>query len=95
MVLARIPARISPAISAGKMPPFASSSAMRMIMVSVAAPSSASMVPVPESALPTMPMSTANAMAMVTHTEATRRLSFSFFSSPMAMNRSRMWGMPK
>ena len=31
-------------------------------------------------------------MAMTTHTLAMRRLSTSFFSSSMAMKRSRMWG---
>ena len=32
---------------------------------------------------------------MTTHTLAMRRLSTSFFSSSMAMKRSRMWGIPK
>ena len=95
MVLARMPARMRPAISAGKMPPLAKSSAMRMMTVSVLEPSRGAMAPMPDRALPTMPISTARAMATVTQTEATRRLSFSFFSSPMAMNRSRIWGIPK
>ena len=44
---------------------------------------------------PTMPMTMEAVMAMTTHTLAMRRLSTSFFSSSMAMKRSRMWGMPK
>ena len=45
--------------------------------------------------LPTTPMKMATPMEMTTQEEATRRESFSFFSSSMAMNRTRMWGMPK
>ena len=44
---------------------------------------------------PTMPMTMDAAMAMTTQTVAMRRLSTSFFSSSMAMKRSRMWGIPK
>ena len=42
-----------------------------------------------------MPMSMAMAMEMTTHTEAMRREIFSFLLSWMAMNRRRMWGIPK
>ena len=41
------------------------------------------------------PFVTATAMEITTQLVATRRESLSFFSSSMAMNRSRMWGMPK
>ena len=44
---------------------------------------------------PTMPMTMDAVMAMTTQTVAMRRLSTSFFSSSMAMKRSRMWGIPK
>ena len=44
---------------------------------------------------PTMPMRMAMNMEMTTHTVAIRREVFSLASSSMAMNRSRMWGMPK
>ena len=46
-------------------------------------------------ALPTRPMMMATAMEITTQEVATRRESFSFFSSSMAMKRTRMWGMPK
>ena len=40
-------------------------------------------------------MSTAMNMEMTTQTVAMRREVLSLVSSSMAMNRSRMWGMPK
>ena len=40
-------------------------------------------------------MTSTSAMEMVTHTEATRRESVSLFSSSMAINRSRKWGIPR
>lgn len=46
-------------------------------------------------ARPTIPMSTAMNMEMTTQMVAMRREVFSLASSSMAMNRSRMWGMPK
>ena len=46
-------------------------------------------------ALPTTPMKMATAMEITTQMEATRRDRVSFSSSSMAINRSRMWGIPK
>ena len=68
---------------------------MRTMMVSLALPSSAATAPTLVIPLPTTPMNTATAMEMTTHTVAMRRLTFSLFSSSMAIKRSRMWGIPK
>ena len=95
MVAARMPARITPAISAGSGPNWLSRVAMRTMMVSLALPSSGATAPTLVIPLPTTPINTATAMEMTTHTVAMRRLTFSLFSSSMAIKRSRMWGIPK
>lgn len=95
MVLARIPARIRPAMRAGRIPALLRRVAIWMTMVSLAEPDRDAIVPEAVRALPTTPIITARNMAMTTHTEPTRRETTSFFSSSMAMNRSRMWGIPK
>ena len=59
------------------------------------AAASAGSLPAASTPRPTTPMMMAAAMEIATHTEATRREVFSSFSSRMAMNRSRMWGIPK
>ena len=46
-------------------------------------------------ALPTMPINTATAMEITTHTDATLRESFSLLSSSIAIKRSRICGIPK
>ena len=99
MVAARIPARIRPAASAGKIPDCPSLWAMLMKMVSEAAvalssiPLSAPMR-LPRStssgmaAAPMMPMNTAATSEMTTQPVAIRREVFSCFSFRIAMNRS-------
>ena len=69
--------------------------AMRTIRVSLDEPLRNSSAPTLVMPRPTMPMTMDAAMAMTTQTVAMRRLSTSFFSSSMAMKRSRMWGIPK
>ena len=69
--------------------------AMRTMRVSLEEPLRNSSAPALVMPRPTTPMTMEAVMAMTTHTLAMRRLSTSFFSSSMAMNRSRMWGMPK
>ena len=96
MVAARMPARIMPPTSAASQPWLAIRSAMRMMIVSASEEVvKLSTAPAAEMALPTTPIITAAAMEMTTHTLATRRESFSFCASPMAMKRSSTWGMPK
>lgn len=69
--------------------------AMRTMTVSLEEPLRYSSAPALVMPRPTMPMMMEAVMAMMTHTLAMRRLSTSFFSSSMAMKRSRMWGIPK
>ena len=69
--------------------------AMRTMRVSLDEPLRNSSAPALVMPRPTMPMTMEAVMAMTTHTEAMRRLRTSFFSSSMAMKRSRMWGIPK
>ena len=95
MVDARIPARIRPASTAQTMPFWLSRSAMRTMMVSESEPARLSSAPALVMARPTMPMNTATNSETMTQEVATRRDSLSFFSSSMAMKRSRMCGMPK
>ena len=61
----------------------------------VSASDSCSMAPAFVMPLPTTPINTATPMEMTTQVVATRRERASFFSSSIAMKRSRMWGMPK
>lgn len=93
MVAARIPARITPASRAGSTPNWLIRLAIRTMMVSESA--SCSSAPALVMALPTNPMVMATPIEITTHEEATRRESFSFFSSSMAIKRTKMWGMPK
>ena len=95
MVAARMPARIRPARMAASTPCWAIRLATRTIRVSLEEPLRNSSAPALVMPRPTMPMTMEAVMAMTTHTLAMRRLSTSFFSSSMAMKRSRMWGMPK
>ena len=95
MVDARIPARIRPASTAQTMPFWLSRLAMRTMMVSESEPARLSSAPALVMARPTMPMNTATNSETMTQEVATRRDSLSFFSSSMAMKRSRMCGMPK
>ena len=95
MVAARMPARIRPASTAARMPCCAMRFAMRTMTVSLEEPLRYSSAPALVMPRPTMPMMMEAVMAMTTHTLAMRRLSTSFFSSSMAMKRSRMWGIPK
>ena len=69
--------------------------AMRTMMVSLEEPLRNSRAPALVMPRPTMPMMMEAVMAMTTQTVAMRRLSTSFFSSSMAIKRSRMWGIPK
>ena len=98
MVQARMPAITTPASSAGTNPWVDSSWAMRMMAFWDEVPpftDRSSSWPAPVMLMATTPMKMATAMAMNTQMVATRRDSFSFLESSMAMNRSRMWGMPK
>ena len=67
---------------------------MRMVSASELVPRKG-ILPSLVTVLPTMPMSTAMNMEMTTQTVAMRREVLSLVSSSMAMNRSRMWGIPK
>ena len=95
MVAARIPARMRPASTAANAPWALMRLAMRTMRVSLVEPLRNSSTPALVMPRPTMPMTMEAVMAMTTHTEAMRRLRTSFFSSSMAMKRSRMWGIPK
>ena len=95
MVAARIPARIRPASTAASTPCCAMRLAMRTMRVSLEEPLRNSSAPALVMPRPTTPMTMEAVMAMTTHTLAMRRLSTSFFSSSMAMKRSRMCGIPK
>ena len=95
MVLARIPARIRPAIIAGNAPYVESKCATFTIIVSVSEPERETISPVALICLPTTPIRIATPMAMTTQTDATRRETFNFFSSSIAMKRRRICGIPK
>ncbi len=93
MVAARIPARITPAISAANTPWVAIRSAIVMMIVSES--SSAGMEPTAVMAFPTTPMKMATVMEITTHMLATLLDSSSFFASSIAIKRSSTWGIPK
>ena len=95
MVLARIPESTTPARSAAAIPCVERRFEVCTITVSEADPSSTGMSPPLDMASPTIPIRTATAMEITTHTDATLRESFSLLSSSIAIKRSRMWGMPK
>ena len=95
MVEARIPARIRPASTAHSRPFWLSKSAMRTMMVSESEPVSVTSAPALVMARPTTPMNTPTNSEMTTQEDAIRRESLSFFSSSIAMKRSRMCGIPK
>ena len=95
MVAARMPAKIRPARTAASMPWPLIRLAMRTMRVSLDEPLKNSSAPALVMPRPTTPMTMEAVIAMTTHTEAMRRLRTSFFSSSMAMKRSRMWGIPK
>ena len=93
IVAAKIPAKITPASSAAGTPYWLSRLEICTIIVSESA--KCSKVPAAVMALPTTPMNTATAMEITTQVVATRREIVSFFSSSIAINRSRMCGIPK
>ena len=96
MVAARIPERIIPATMASNVLLRLIRSASLMIMVSASALLVRNgTLPATETLYPMIPMAMAIIMEMTTQTVAIRREVFSFFSSLMAMNRSRIWGIPK
>ena len=96
MVEARMPASTTPAMMAKSTPCWLSRSDRRMMMVSASAlEPRKGILPVWVTPRPTMPMRMAMNMEMTTHTVAIRREVLSLASSSMAMNRSRMWGMPE
>ena len=95
MVLAKMPAKINPAMMAKNTPFSEMTCAIRTMMVSVSLPLSCGTILALLSVRPTTPISTAIPIAITTHTDATRRDSFSFFSSSIAIKRSRMCGIPK
>ena len=95
IVAARMPARMSPARTAASTPCWLMRLAMRTMRVSLDEPLRNSSAPTLVMPRPTMPMTMDAVMAMTTQTVAMRRLRTSFFSSSMAMKRSRMWGIPK
>ena len=95
MVLARMPDSTSPASSAGRMPKRDRKAAIWTMTVSVSEAWRRGSRPLALMAQPAIPMTSTSAMEMVTHTEATRRESVSLFSSSMAINRSRKWGIPR
>ena len=96
MVLAIMPARVTPASRAKATPQWLSRLASWMTMVSESElVARVTILPVLDTLKPTTPMRTATPMAMTTQMEPTRREMVSFFSSPMDMNRTRMWGIPK
>ena len=95
MVDARIPDRTTPAISAGRTPWVASSFAISTMMVSDWLPPRLGIAPAAVIPRPTIPMKIATLIEITTHTDAIRLESFSFLSSPIAMKRSRICGIPK
>ena len=96
MVEAMMPASTTPATMAKRGPNWLSRLDSWMMTVSDSAlVDRKGMLPALETLRPMMPMRMATNMAMTTQMEAMRREIFSFCPSSMAMNRSRMWGMPK
>ena len=96
MVQARMPAKISPAMSAAPTLCLLSTVAISRTMVSDAdAVSSGATVPFAVSALPIIPIRMATPMAMTTQIEAMRRETLTLFLSSIAIKRRRMWGIPK
>ena len=95
MVAARIPANISPAMTAGRLPMEAIFSAILIIILWLSPGAMGASAPEPIMALPIMPISTAMPMEITTQMEATRRERDSFCGSSIAMNRSKIWGIPK
>ena len=93
IVLAKMPARITPASSAATTPCWDSRLAICTIMVSLSA--SAPIAPFLTIAEPTTPITTAMNIEITTQMVAMRREVFNLRSSSMAINRSRMWGIPK
>ena len=90
-----MPAKIRPARIAARTPCWLIRLAMRTMIVSLDEPLRNSSAPTLVMPRPTMPMMMEAVIAMTTQTDAMRRLRTSFFSSSMAMKRSRMCGIPK
>ena len=95
IVDARIPESTTPAITAKMAPWLARRSDIFIITVSESEPESAGMQPSPLIASPTTPIQTDTAIEIRTQTVATLLESESFFSSSIAMNLSRICGIPK
>ena len=66
-----------------------------MIIVSLFGSDGSVMTPDCTRAYPVIPIITATAMDIITHTVATRREVLRFFASLMAIKRKRTWGIPK
>ena len=66
-----------------------------MMTVSELLPSRMGMIPTLDMLYPITPINTATAMEMTTHTVAILLDIFSLFSSSIAINLSKIWGMPK
>ena len=96
MVLAMMPAKVTPASREKATPYWLSSSASLITMVSESElVVSVTIRPALDTPKPTTPMRTATPMAITTQMEPTRREMVSFSSSSMDMKRTRMWGIPK
>ena len=96
MVEAMIPDRIRPARRAGKKPKVLSRCAISTMIVSeTLAFSSSPTVPVRLMPRPTIPIRIAAPMAITTQILAILLERVSFFSSSIAMKRSRICGIPK
>ena len=96
MVQARIPASTTPATTDSRTPFRPSKSASRMITVSDSElEENMGMLPATDAPYPMIPMRMATNMEMTTQTDAMRRDVFSLSSWLMAMNRRRIWGIPK
>ena len=95
IVAANIPARIRPAIIEGMKPCVLSRCAIFTIMVSELESFRYGIMPFAVMPLPTMPMMTATPREITTQIVATRLERVSFSLSPIAMNLSSIWGIPK
>ena len=95
MVEARIPARITPAPITASTPFSLNKAAIRIMIVSESDPERNPIAPTSDMARPTMPIKIATAIEITTHTEAIL-LDLPILSSfSVAINRRRMWGIPK
>ena len=90
IVEARMPARIVPASKAGRIPCLLNKSAICTMIVSESEPVRVFKAPTSLIARPITPIKTATAREMTTQIVATRLESVSFYSSSIAMKRSRI-----